>query len=93
MTTDPIGNWRQVFENWPAAIPKRGVLVSTLNEAMPFKSFMLKDDVLLLERTNPDPLGARFIMMNFSAIHMVKITEPLTEAIFTKAGFVGHLAK
>jgi hypothetical protein len=93
MSTDQTGNWRQVFENWPTSIPKRGVLVSTLNEVTPFKSFMLKDDILLLERTNPDPLGSRFILLNFAVIHMVKITEPMTEAVFTKAGFAGHLAK
>jgi hypothetical protein len=86
-------NWREVFENWPAGIAKRGVLVSTLNEITPFKSFLLKGDMLLLERTNPDPIGARFALMDFTTIHMVKIIEPLTEAALTDAGYVGHLAK
>ena len=93
MSTNNTTNWREVFEKWPAGIPKRGVLVSTLNEVTPFKSFMLKDNILLLERTNPDPLGARFLMIGFDSIHVLKITEPLTEAVFAGAGFVGHLAK
>ena len=86
-------NWRAAFENWPTGISKRGVVVSTLNEPTPFKSFMTKGDMLLLERTNPDPLGGRFIMIGFDAIHMLKITDPLTEAALTKAGFVGQLSK
>jgi hypothetical protein len=59
----------------------------------PFKSFLLKGDMLLLERTNPDPLGSRFILTDFTTIHMVKITEPLTEAALSAAGYIGHLSK
>src|SRR3990172_2415552 len=61
--------WKGVFTNWPAGIPHRGVLVNTLNEATPFKGFMIKADSLLLERTNPDSLGARFIVMGFDSIN------------------------
>jgi hypothetical protein len=93
MSTSNVTNWREVFEKWPTGIPKRGVLVSTLNEVTPFKSFMTKDNILLLERTNPDPLGARFLMIGYDCIHLVKITEPLGEAVFAGAGFIGHLTK
>ena len=93
MSTDSAKVWREMFEKWPTSIPKRGVLVSTLNETTPFKSFLLKGDLLLLERTNPDPLGARFLLMGFDAIHAVKIPEPIAESVFAAAGFVGHLAK
>jgi hypothetical protein len=93
MSDGASAKWRAVFEKWPANIPKRGVLVSTLNEATPFKGFMLKDDLLLLERTNPDPIGSRFVLMEFGAIHMLKFVEPLSEAVLTAAGYVGHLAK
>jgi hypothetical protein len=86
-------NWRDVFAKWPASLPKRGVLVSTLNESTPFKSFLLRDDTLLLERTNPDPLGGRYVLIGFDAIHMVKLIDPLTEATLTSAGFSGQLAK
>ena len=86
-------SWRDTFTKWPTGISKRGVVVSTLNESTPFKSFFVKDNMLLLERTNPDPLGGRFILMEFSAIHMLKITDPLTEAAITAAGYVGQLAK
>jgi len=85
--------WQEFFAKWPEKIPKRGVLVSNLNEVTPFKSFLLKGDMLLLERTNPDPAGARFVFMAFDAIHMVKLIDPLKEELFTAAGFIGHFAK
>ena len=83
MSSGVSTNWREVFEKWPAGLAKRGVLVSTLNEVTPFK----------LERTNPDPIGSRFVLIDFTTIHMVKIIEPLTEAVLSAAGYVGHLAK
>src|SRR5262245_56864481 len=86
-------NWKDVFAKWPASLPRRGVLVSTLNEVTPFKSFLLKDDTLLLERTNPDPLGARYILMGFDAIHVLKLIDPLTESALSAAGFAGQLSK
>jgi hypothetical protein len=85
--------WRDVFTNWPAALPRRGLVVSSLNETIPFKSFLLKGDMLLLERTNPDAAGARFIILTFDAVHMLKITEPLKESVLNSAGFIGQLAK
>lgn len=85
--------WRDLFMNWPKGIARRGVLVSTINEVTPFKSFLTKGDILLLERSIPDPLGTRFILMSYDAIHMIKLTDPLKEEILAGAGFVGQLAK
>jgi len=79
--------------NWPAVLPRRGLIVSSLNETVPFKSFLIKGDTLMLERTNPDPVGTRFIVIPFDAIHMVKMTEPLKESTLHEAGYVGQLAK
>ena len=85
--------WKHVFTNWPTGIPHAGILTNTLNEPTPFKSFFIKEDVLLLERNNPDAQGARFVLMGFDTIHSVKFTDPLKEAVITGAGFVGKLAK
>jgi hypothetical protein len=93
MTSTTTNVWHDLFSKWPASIPKRGVLVTTLNEATPFKSFMVKGEMLLLERTNPDSMGARFIMLAYDAIHMIKLTDPLKEELFAAAGFSGHFAK
>jgi len=85
--------WKPLFTNWPTGIPRRGVLVNSLNESMPFKGFMIKDDCLLLERTNVDPLGARFIVLGFDVINSVRFIDPLKESVFTTAGFVGKFSQ
>lgn len=85
--------WKHVFMNWPTGIPRRGVLVTSLNEATPFKSFMIKDDLLLLERTNPDSLGSRYVLLSYDSINTVKLTDPLKESVFTGAGFLGKLSQ
>ena len=85
--------WKATFTNWPAGIPQRGILVNSLNESTPFKGFMIREDALLLERTNPDSLGARYVLLGFDTINAVKFTDPLKESVFTAAGFVGKLSQ
>ena len=84
--------WKTLFNEWPAGIHRRGIVVNTLNEAMPFKSFLIKNDTLLLERTNPDSLNARYILLAFDSINSVKFVDPLKESVLNAAGFVGKLA-
>jgi hypothetical protein len=93
MATTSNETWRDLFTNWPAALPRRGQVVSTLNETIPFKSFLLKGDTLLLERTNPDAVGTRFIVLTFDAIHLLKISDPLKESVLHSAGYIGQFAK
>ena len=90
MATNQI--WQDVFQAWPEGIHRRGVVVNTLNEAIPFKGFMIKGDTLLLERTNPDPLGTRFIVLAFHAVAMLKLVDPIKVEVFTKAGYEGELS-
>ncbi len=85
--------WKSLFTDWPAGIPRRGVVTNSLNEQMPFKSFMVKGDMLFLERSNPDAMGGRFILLNFGGVDSVKLTDPVKEADMTAAGFAGKFAK
>jgi hypothetical protein len=89
----PNSVWKSFFNNWPTGIQRRGVLVTCLNEAIPFKGFMIKEDILLLDRNNPDSMGARFILIDFAAINSVRLIDPFKEPVFAGAGFLGKLAK
>lgn len=91
MTTNSV--WKSFFNDWPASIQRRGILVTTINEAIPFRGFMIKEDVVLLDRSNPDSMGARFILIDFASINSVRLTDPLKESVFAGAGFLGKLAK
>jgi hypothetical protein len=91
MTANPV--WKNLFNNWPSGIPKRGIMVTTLDETIPFKGFMLRDDLLLLDRNNPDSLGGRFVLLSFEVINCVKLIDPLKESVFATAGFLGKFSK
>lgn len=84
--------WRKMFREWPRSIPRRGIVINSLNEALPFKGFMLSGDVVLLQRTNPDSLGARYLLVPFAEIALVKLTDPLGQEAFDSAGYEGKLA-
>lgn len=83
--------WKDFFNNWPEGIPTRGIVVNQLNEQLPFKAYMVRGEVLMLERTNPDTLGSRYILVPYSEIGIVKLTDPLNQEKFDKAGFKGEL--
>lgn len=85
--------WKTIFATWPKEIPRRGIVLTSLNESVPFKAFMTKEDTVLLERANPDSLGARFILIGFDSINSVRFTDPIKESIFTSAGFAGKLSQ
>jgi hypothetical protein len=80
-------NWKSLFIEWPAEFPKGGIIVTTLNETVPFRKFWLKGEMLLLERTVPDATGGRFLLLGYDVISCVKFTNPLSEAAIDGAGF------
>lgn len=80
-------NWKAFLEEWPESFPRQGIIVSCLNEAMPFKNFWTKGETLLLERPVPDALGGRFLLIDFEIINSIKITAPLTADMVSNAGF------
>ncbi len=79
--------WRACFHAWPGNIPQRGVLVTTFDEQIPFASFMVADDLLFIERKNPDTLGTRSLIVPFNAISAVKIVDPIEPRQFRSFGF------
>ncbi len=89
---DAVQYWRQVFQKWPDGMPRRGILVTRANETVPFKGFMMTDDMVVFDRTNPDPLGSRFVMLGFGAIEALKFVDALKEDVFSRLGFSGKFS-
>jgi len=83
--------WKSLFQRWPRDLPKRGLLVTTLNEQLPFKSFMIEKDFVVLERTNPDPQGSRYLFVPYESISIAKIVDVIPEKVFASMGFEGKL--
>lgn len=80
-------SWRAVFENWPASVPRRGLLITTFNESIPFIGYLVAPGILLLERDRPDSAGARKVMIAFDAVAALKITDVVELDTFRELGF------
>ncbi|MEQ8848828.1 hypothetical protein [Botrimarina sp.] len=67
--------------------------MTKLNEASPFRGFMINGEFVLFERSSPDALGARFLVLPCSEIATLKYTDPLKQSAFEAAGFRGTLSQ
>jgi hypothetical protein len=79
--------WRSLFENWPESIPREGLLITSFNETIQFRDFLISGSILLVERETPDTYGARKVMIGYEGILAVKITSPMELARFQAMGF------
>lgn len=82
---------QRLFNEWPSSIPRSGMLLTTFGETIPFVSYMVSGELLLLERKTPDAQGARRVIMSFDAIYAVKIPDAIEMPRFTAMGFQGAL--
>ncbi|MFO1020913.1 MAG: hypothetical protein U0903_09485 [Planctomycetales bacterium] len=80
-------SWKSLFENWPDAIPQKGLVITTFQETIPFVNFLISGGLLLLERDRPDQNGGRKVILSYDAISAVKITDPIELVKFQVMGF------
>ena len=93
MDTDAASVWRECFQHWPGELDRRGVLVTTFNEQIPFENFLVSDSMLLLERRAPDTVGARMVIVAYQAIQGLKIVDVVKLRSFQSMGFSPPPAK
>ncbi len=84
--------WRDCFRNWPADVRRRGVVVTSFGEQIPFAEFMTSDAILLAQRAAPDTVGARMVMVPYGDITGLKIIDPLRPQQLAPMGFTGGAA-
>ncbi len=84
---ETAAEWRGIFENWPAGLPRQGLLTTTFQESIPFADFRYSEGLLLVERDRPDSLGARKVMLSFSAIAALKLSDPGELSRYQVMGF------
>lgn len=80
----------RIFAQWPAAIPRKGTVVTAFGESVPFSDYMLTNELVLLIRSQPDADGTRRIMMKLADIVAVRIAEAIEPERFTVMGFQKH---
>jgi hypothetical protein len=79
--------WKALLDGWPAGMARIGVLVTTLNEQIPFEGFMHNASFIMVERKTPDTLGARKLIVPLSGIAMIKFIEVMNSQAFAPWGF------
>jgi hypothetical protein len=88
-----LENWRDFFAQWPADMHRRGIIVTSFDEQIPFSAFWTSSNLLLLERQTPDSLGARTIVLAFTQITALKIVDVVKPKSFQTLGFEGPPTK
>lgn len=92
MATDVADIWQHCFENWPAELHRRGVLVTSFGEQIPFENFAGSDRMLLVERRAPDTMGARTVLISYHHVVAVKIVDVVKLKAFSSLGFTAPAA-
>ena len=76
-----------MFESWPQNIPREGLVVTSFQEQIPFKDFMISGGVVMVERDKPDSMGGRKVIIAYEHISAVKLTNPAELDEYQAMGF------
>ena len=87
MATDATESWRKCFQQWPDDLPRRGVLVPTFDEQIPFVNFFASDDMVLVERRAPDAVGGRMVIIPYQNVVALKIVDVVKPKAFSQLNF------
>lgn len=85
--------WHHVFQAWPAEMARRGILVTSFDEQIPFSGFMVGEELLMLARSTPDALGARAVLLPYENIAAVKFVDVVKSKPLNALGLQGDLEK
>lgn len=80
-------HWQELFLAWPKEMPRRGVLVTTFGEQIPFSAFLVSQRFLFIERTTPDSIGGRAAVLPYQSIAGLKFTDPVKPKAMETLGF------
>lgn len=87
-----MNDMARIFAQWPAAIPRKGTVVTSYGESIPFSDYMLTSELVLLIRPQPDAQGTRRVIMQLGDIIAIRIAEAVEPERFTVMGFQKHTA-
>ena len=79
--------WRTFLTQWPTNLAHRGVIVAC-GEQVSFVEFLVGEEAVLIERLAPDSVGGRKLIVPYSQIVTIKITESVDSDLFVPCGFM-----
>jgi len=74
------------------SIQRKGLIMTSFAENVPFTGFMLIGNLVLADRGVPDTTEARHVILSIDTIVGIKITAPIKMARFTAMGFQANMA-
>ncbi|REJ72280.1 MAG: hypothetical protein DWQ45_05440 [Planctomycetota bacterium] len=80
-------DWRAMFENWPADMPRRAIVSTATQDGIALTDFRIAGNLLMMERDRPDSLGSRKVVVAFEAITSVRFTDTGELSRFSAMGF------
>ena len=86
-------SWKELFQAWPAEMPRRGVVITSWSEQIPFDGFLVNPAFLLISRQTPDSLGARFVIVPFENLTALKLTDVVKARLLQAFRFEGSLGQ
>ena len=86
-TASAMDIWRRLFQGWPTDVPRRGVIVTVQNEQIPFDGFADGPQLLFIDRSTPDSLGGRKIILPYENIAALKLIDVVKAKSFAALGF------
>jgi hypothetical protein len=79
--------WKEFFLHWPHDVERRGIVVAAFGEQIPFDGYATSEHLVMFERRVPDTAGARKVLLAYSEIQAVKITDVVKTRSFHAVGF------
>lgn len=86
-------DFHRILLEWPVSIERKGLLLTSFGEAVPFVDFMLSGNLVLLDRGVPDTSDSRRVILAIDTIVGIKITAPIEMARFTAMGFQSNIRR
>ena len=86
-------DFHRILAEWPVSIERKGLLLTSFGESVPFIDFMLSGNLVLLDRGVPDTSDSRRVILAIDTIVGIKITSPIEMARFTAMGFQGNVRR
>lgn len=86
-------DFHRILAEWPVSIERKGIMITSFGESIPFVEYMLSGNLVLLDRGVPDTAGARRVIVAVESIVGIKIVDAVEMARFTAMGFQANLAR
>jgi len=91
--TAPRTDFHRILSEWPVSIERKGILLTSFGESVPFVEFMLSGNLVLVDRGVPDTSDSRRVILAIDTIVGIKIAGAIEMARFTTMGFQGNIRR